>query len=289
MLNNLNVYGVVIVFNPSHDVLANIKSYIRNLTKLFIYDNSENNNEELFRSLYKESDVEYLYNGTNDGISKSLNTIAKELYCIPKSWLLTMDQDSYFEELALSKMINFAMSCPENTGIISPFHQTVKNLPAPKTIVEERLTVMTSGNLLNVAIHHDVGGFDERYFIDCVDWEYCLKLNSFDYKVLRLNNIMLLHGLGSPIFCKTPIAQTEVVILSHNHIRVYYITRNKLLIFFQYITKYPKVCLIILYRLFSKDLKNIVLYEDDKLLKIYFFIKGIKHFIFRQFGSVNRH
>ena len=60
------------------------------------------------------------------------------------------------------------------------------------------MTVMTSGNLLNIAAHKKVGGFDEKYFIDCVDWEYCLKLNTMNYQVLTLNDIELNHSLEVP-------------------------------------------------------------------------------------------
>ena len=287
MSTNANVYGIVIVFNPSAVVLDNIKSYIKPLNKLFIYDNSTANNEALFQSLYKEFDVEYMHSGRNDGISKSLNVVAEKLYNIKNSWLLTMDQDSRFDELALHKMIGFASCADDNVGILSPFHKTALTVRKSNIDVEERLTVMTSGNLLNVAIHKKIGGFDEKYFIDCVDWEYCLKLNSFNYKVLMLNNIDLEHGLGEPIHCKSPISKKEVVVLNHNYIRRYYITRNKLLISSQYINKYPKLCIRYSYGLLSSDFKNIVPYEDDKLHKIMFFLKGIKDFVFRRFGALD--
>ena len=285
MPQNIKVYGVVILFNPNVDVIDNIKSYAQYLDKLFIYDNSPINNLDLFQSLYTDFEIEYIHNCNNDGISKPLNIISKKLYNTENSWLLTMDQDSSFPDDSLPKMIDIAKNTTQNIGIFSPFHKTALNKNKSKLTIEAKMTVMTSGNLLNIAAHKKIGGFDEKYFIDCVDWEYCLKLNSMGYQVLTLNNVELNHGLGIPFKTTSLIRRKKIVVLNHNHIRRYYITRNKLLISSQYNKKYPKRCRRYLYSLI-KDLKKIVLYEDTKVIKIIFFIKGIKDFIFKNFGSI---
>lgn len=288
MSTDVNVFGVIIVYNPSADVLSNIRSYIGNLDTLFIYDNSSLNNEYFFKPLCDEFSIEYIHNGRNDGISKSINVVAERLYDVNNSWLLTMDQDSSFEKETFKEMISFASLAESSVGIISPFHNTALNKKKSTLAVEEKLTVMTSGNLLNIAVHKKIGGFDEKYFIDCVDWEYCLKLSLYNYKVIMLNNIELIHGLGNPFKTKSLMSGKEIVILNHNHLRRYYITRNKLLIASQYLKKYPKLSLKYL-RSLIKDLIKIIFYEDEKTIKIRFYFKGIKHFIFRKFGSIHDH
>ena len=285
MLQEINVFGIVILFNPDVNVINNIRSYVKHLDKLFIYDNSPVSNQNLFQSLYSKFKVEYIFDGNNDGISKPLNVIAKKLYNTKNSWLLTMDQDSSFSDHSLAKMIDIAKNADENVGILSPFHKTALNNNKSKLVIEKKMTVMTSGNLLNIAAHKKVGGFDEKYFIDCVDWEYCLKLNTMNYQVLTLNDIELNHGLGVPFETTSLIRRKNMVILNHSPIRRYYITRNKLLISSQYKKEYPKRCKRYLYSLI-KDLKKIVLYEDKKAIKIIFFIRGVKDFYLKRFGSI---
>lgn len=286
MISIKKFYGVVIIYNPDEDVIKNIKSYIGHLKKLFIYDNSLKNNESLFIELSANYDIEYIYNGINDGISKALNNVTKKLYGKNDTWLLTMDQDSYFKKTELNKMFDFLQGDSSLVALVSPFHKTMFHKKKNEEVVEERLTVMTSGNFINVSIHENIGGFDERYFIDCVDLEYCLRLNSLGYKVLRLNEIELEHALGDPFVRKALIKKGDVVISNHNWIRRYYITRNKLLISSQYFTRYPVLCSAYLYGLIFFDLKNIIFYEKNKKLKLKFFLKGIKDFTLRNFGAL---
>lgn len=285
MINEQSFYGVVVLYEPQSSVIENIRTYIGSVKKLFIYDNSSLSNEIIFIELKHEYEIEYIFNGVNDGISESLNNVAKKLYGLSDAWLLTMDQDSYFKELELQKMLDFLIEKKESVALISPFHKTMAHKEKPNISIEERLTVMTSGNLLNISIHEKVGGFDERYFIDCVDLEYCLRLNALGYSVLRLNDIELEHVLGEPFICKKIISKKDLIISNHNYIRRYYITRNKLLISTQYFSKYPKLCLIYLYSLFIIDLKNIIFYEGNKLLKLKSFMRGIIDFCLNKFGG----
>ncbi|WOD06224.1 glycosyltransferase [Marinomonas sp. GJ51-6] len=257
-------YGVVVVFNPTSDVVKNILTYASELDKVFIYDNSYHDNSELFLCLMEDCNVEYIYNGENDGISKAINSVVRKIPTIEDGWLLTMDQDSSFQEGDLKKMISYMKTVNNSVGIVSPFHVTSLNNFPPSISKEEKLTVMTSGNFLNLSIHREVGGFDEKYFIDCVDWEYCLKLNKNGFKVIRLNYILLKHSLGTPIFVKTILRRRDKVILNHNYIRKYFMARNKLLISCQYFYIYPKFC--------WKTLRQVFL----KIFLILFFMRVIR-------------
>ena len=138
MLQEINVYRIVILFNPDVNVINNIRSYVKHLDKLFIYDNSPVSNQNLFQSLYSKFKVEYIFDGNNDGISQPLNVIAKKLYNTKNSWLLTMDQDSSFSDRSLPKMIDIAKNADENVGILSPFHKTALNNNKSKLVIEKK-------------------------------------------------------------------------------------------------------------------------------------------------------
>ncbi|MFH4676104.1 glycosyltransferase [Vibrio alginolyticus] len=284
-----NVYGIVVLYNPEPSVVDNILTYAKHLKKLFVYDNSSYSNESMLRSLASVVDIEYLYNGVNDGLSYAFNRVIKTLHCFSDSWILTMDQDSYFNDDDFERFIGLDLPNLQNVGIISPLHITEPKYTNINEFIniEELKTVMTSGNLLNIRLHKVVGGFDEKYFIDCVDWEYCLKLNSKGFKVIRVNNIQMPHGLGEPITKKSIFTKKNRVVLNHNALRRYYITRNKLLIISQYLLIHPKVCAIIFLSIFREDLINIILYEEDRKRKLINYAVGIKDFMFKRFGKKN--
>jgi GT2 family glycosyltransferase len=47
---------------------------------------------------------------------------------------------------------------------------------------------MSSGNLLNLAAFKQVGAYNESFFIDYVDHEYCLRLKKKRFSILTLKN-----------------------------------------------------------------------------------------------------
>jgi GT2 family glycosyltransferase len=61
---------------------------------------------------------------------------------------------------------------------------------------EEKLVVITSGNLLKVSAFERIGGFREDLFIDSVDFDFCLRLKKSGYRIMRCNQAILYHSLG---------------------------------------------------------------------------------------------
>jgi len=282
----MKIDGVIVLYNPDEEVIRNINSYINSIEMLYIVDNSENTNTKLINTIKNISTkCKYIENNGNKGIAYALNVGAKISIDDGADWLLTMDQDSKFENDNLDKLIDYVETQDNKSiGIISPLHQTA--LSRKESIdIENVLTVMTSGNIISLYAYKVVNGFKNEYFIDAVDWEYCLNLNIHNFKVIRLNTIYLKHELGNATLHRT-ITNKDIVILNHNEIRKYYIVRNKLLISSQYFKYYPKLCLgyckSILY-----DYKNVILYEQNKIIKLRYMTKGFIDFIFKKHGKIN--
>ncbi len=287
--NNFKVEGVVVLYNPEINILNNIKSYINKIEKLYIVDNSENINEKLIDRIKQISDkCIYINNNGNKGIAHALNVGANKAIINDANWLLTMDQDSSFEDDNFDSLLEFAYNIDsyKSIGIISPLHSTHLNDSKEEEVdVEEVLTVMTSGNLVNLDILKKIGFFKEYYFIDSVDTEYCLRLNINGYKILRYNKSILEHNLGELTIHKT-IFNKELRLYNHNKIRKYYITRNKLLIVKEYFRYFPKLGLSYIKSVFG-DLKNVIFHEEDKVEKIKYMLKGVYDFFTNKLGNIN--
>ncbi len=270
----MKIAGVVVLYNPNSDIKDNINSYLKDIDKLYVIDNS--NNDDANKLLPKSKKIEYHPNYDNLGIAVALNKGAELARKDGFKWLLTMDQDSYFEKDILKKMISFVNESKDNkVGIVSPWHNTKNGAKKPNVDVEEVMEVMTSGNLLNLDIHKKIGGFKEWLFIDSVDIEYGLHLNSLGYKVIRLNYLELEHELGN-IKIKHVLGR-NLVCSNHNYIRRYYIVRNIYYVNSLYKDIFPDYCNFIVHGL-QGAFRNVLVFEKDKYRKIRNMYRGYRDF-----------
>lgn len=267
----MNLCGIVVVYNPKKDVINNINTYIGELNKLYVIDNSANDNSKMF----KDKKISYISNKKNMGIAYALNrgiTLAqKDKF----DYVLTMDQDSTFKKDGLKNYKEELEKNKDNKiGIYSPLHKT-KNDKLNKNIEEDSLVVMTSGNILNIDIWEKVKGFKEWLFIDGVDQEYCLNIRKHGYEIKVFKNIILEHSLGKTENKK--LLNHNFIITNHNYARRYFITRNRLYINEMYKEIYPNFC--------NQELKNstkekikIILFEKDKIKKLKYIKKAKRDF-----------
>ena len=137
-----------------------------------------NNNKKLCSSL-NNNKIEYVYNKKNLGIAKALNLACEKAISDGFKWILTMDQDSYFDSKNIEEYLKiFSQIKNDNIGIISPNHvlkNDITKLEKDEIFIDTD-HVMTSGNLLNLSVWEKVGKFDENLFIDEVDSEMCYRM-----------------------------------------------------------------------------------------------------------------
>lgn len=263
--------GVVVLYNPDFEMLIkNISSYINDLNILYIVDNSDNKNDEFIVWCSKQKNIEYIFLGENKGIAVALNIAKQRGIKDGNTWLLTMDQDSYFDFRGVEKMEAFILKnekiYEEDYGIISAY-QKIDNRRQSKKEPYFVKCVMTSGNFLNLKIAEKLGNFDEKLFIDEVDHEYCYRINQKNYKILVLPEVELIHKLGDLKDFK------YFYITNHSAIRRYYKIRNKLYV----ASKYKEIRKKYIFIIFKEFIKTL-LFEKNKVYKIKFMLKGIKDF-----------
>ena len=220
----MKLAAVVVLFNPSEDNLANINNYINTIDKLYVIDNSE----DRINRLESTDIIEYIKLNDNKGIAYALNVGAKRAIDSNYKYLLTLDQDSKITDDIINKMKDYLLNNNnEKIGLISPYHD-INTDEEKKGDIEERIEVMTSGNIINLDAYQEIGGYKDWLFIDCVDFDYCMNLNRHGYKVLRLNNVIMKHELGNLKVHK--LFGKEYDCYNHNPMRRYYMVRNTLYI-----------------------------------------------------------
>jgi len=288
-MNNMQVAATVILYNPEDDVYNNISSYGKEVATLIVVDNSTIHNLELIEKIQNSfENLIYINNNANVGIATALNIGCDKAIELGYEWILTMDQDS--------KFINFSnyLSCfqkinTKTTALIAPntMWHTDKHVDKTKKChFQEKFLVITSGNLLNLQLFNKMGRFEDKLFIDMVDHDYCLKVQSQGFKIYFFENILLQHSLGSLFQRKNLITGRIRNKIEHNPQRVYYITRNYLYTWKKYHKQFPKQFNLLktLNILFIHEITKIVLYEDKKIFKIYAKIIGVLHFLLGRYG-----
>lgn len=268
----IKLSAVVVFYKPSADNLKNYLNYIETIDKLYVVDNSGDD----IKRIKDTSKIKYIKLEENKGIATALNIGATEALKDGYKYLLTMDQDSKIDAKIIEEMLDFLENNnDEKIGLISPYHDIKTLETKPKEKIEEKLEVMTSGNIINLEAYKAINGFKDWLFIDGVDIEYGLNLNSHGYKVVRLNYIVMPHELGAATIHN--FLGKKVLCSNHNAIRRYYMIRNTLYINELYKDKYPDYCKFLM-KCQNGQIKRVIIFEKDKFQKIKLMIRGYLDF-----------
>lgn len=262
----MKLIGVVILYYPDIALLKiNILSYINHIDKLIIWENTPTIDSYLseIKQFEFSSKINIMGSGHNMGIAYALNRTCSYAKLEGYSWILTMDQDSSFNDNDFFDV--FHKTDKNGVGIFCPvdglrIYNINQNLPVNVDLA------VTSGNIVNLNVYKQVGGFDEKLFIDGVDHDFCFKCTLQGYKIIQFQNILLNHKLGDEKEIKT-FKGGIVTISFHSPQRTYYIFRNSFYLFAKYNKLFPDVIKNRKKSLLH-ELKHIILYSDSKFKKL---------------------
>lgn len=255
-----SIAGVVILYHPDkNEIVKNISSYIFHLDQLIIVDNTpEPDCEDLLKTF---DNAIYLSNNKNLGIAAALNTAVNIALEKNYDWLLTMDQDSYFGYEEMKAYMNFFRADFINSNdvaVVAPRHEIGADAETKARSYHPVITAITSGSLINVEICTKMGGFEEKLFIDEVDFEYCYRCILAGYKIFQYDYVFLNHRLGNNVNTGyfSIIKRSNRIL--HNPVRVYYMVRNHLYLTSRYSKHFPAE--------FRKRRKNLIVTLKNNLL-----------------------
>lgn len=275
------IVGVVITYNFQIDNLVkNIDRYLFGLDKLIIWQNSpfDCSDKKKIKNLRYSERIEFWGDGENKGICVPINEVISKIGSEFK-YIMTMDQDSYwynFEEYLYS-INNYKQK--SDGYIFGP-----KTLVAKLTNIEELEYikdksidivdfVITSGAIYEINIFRKIGCFKESYFIDAVDEEICYRAKNHNILSLRVNNAILIQTFGDPE--EHSFFRRKVMYNKYSSKRLYYIVRNHIKLVREY--KFPfKKKFEIIYSYVIRVIIMIILFDEDRIVKLKEVFKGIK-------------
>lgn len=226
----MKLAAIVVVYYPDlNDLKKNILRYIADVDVLILWDNTPNSGDvPLMIDLpgYEEK-IQQFSTGKNEFIAYPLNQAID--WCITNQYthLLTMDQDSLFEEGSFALYKNRIQFNVGNNNAI--YGVNPNSTYAYQDDFLHTSWCITSGSIYDVTVINEIGGFREDYKIDCVDNEICFRANLQGYKTVVDTHCILHQIYGS--HQKSIFGFTT---LGYSPFRTYSILCNHIMLWKQY-------------------------------------------------------
>lgn len=278
----MKVISSIVTYNADLQRLEqNIKAILPQVSEIVLVDNGSNNLSGVISLANSYPNIHIIQEGENKGIAKALNDAVAYAHSKGYEWIITLDQDSVSPSNLVSTYEKYAdagtvgmLSCKivdRNFGEMSYSQQDHKP-------IEEVMSCITSASMLNIKAWKEVGGFDEKMFIDSVDFDICYSLREHGYKVLRTNETSLLHEVGHSEIRKWMGKERQI--FHHSPIRYYYMARNGLLLGKKH---------HFLPRATYRALRGFIimlLFDDHRRAKAKMMLRGYWHFIIGRYGKL---
>ncbi len=281
----------IVTYEPELDRLAdNIVGIIGQVDAVLVYDNGSTNSDQVADLVSAYPTATLLSAPSNSGVAGALNRLAEAAVERGARLLVTLDQDSVSPSGMVAILENELAS---GVGIVTPYivdrnKLTVAeyrelNLPRVERYMQPaRKGAITSGGLVNLDAWLEVGGFDERFFIDYVDYDFNQRLMAAGYQILRANRTHLVHEVGRAVktWLRVPrrnmSGRWELEVFyafGHSPMRCYYKARNRVL----FTRKHGRELGITNEGVWQipQQVVLTVLFEDQKSAKLRAFLKGL--------------
>lgn len=89
--------------------------------------------------------------------------------------------------------------------------------------------LISSGTLIPIAVIDDIGGMEESLFVDNIDMEWCFRAAGAGYQLYGVCDAVMAHHLGDDIIALWFLGWRNYA--RHSPIRLYYMMRNRLLLY----------------------------------------------------------
>lgn len=267
----------IVLYNADLERLHENIMSVKNQVDILILIDNGSKNIDVIQEKYDKYDTIHLKKlGENKGIAVALNEMSRIALSMGCEWILTLDQDSVCSANLIACYMNY-INVPKIAMMSCKMKDRNYCLEKQEHFYNEYVEIeqcITSGCFMNLKAAQDVGFFDEKMFIDYVDFDMCAMLKRKGYCIILCNFDGLLHELGRGELRR--FIFKKHLITNHSPIRRYYYMRNVI-----YYTKKHKEYISLkrkwkeLYGSIFYDIAVIVLYEKDKVSKLQHAFKGI--------------
>lgn len=265
---------VVVCFFPDDTLKENVLSYIDDNNKVYLWDNTPRGSAVIDSLCGISTLVKANVCGENKGLPYAYNRIIEKIMDEGYTHIMTMDQDSRFENFqGFIEGINSISD--KSVGMYAP--------PINSSEVLENKMVShaaQSGCVFNLEMIREIGMFREDFFIGMVDVEMQLRAQEAGYKIMQMGGCNLVHHIGAErhvVFCGKSIQVSDYGPLRH-----YYDSRNRILMWHEFPKDYSLKGKVVHFMGRLKVIMKIALFEKNKAKKISAIVRGTWNGVFNR-------
>lgn len=289
-MHSMAICAVVVLYFPDSGVQERLYRIKKQVDAVVIVDNSGNDATNTIPEGGEEQRIHFIHNESNLGVATALNQGVQWAEQHGFKWVLLFDQDTEpMEGMSHVLMDVYQAYCKKGekalvgANYINGLGNIQISCQEEAALWIAQKTIITSGTLLSLEIYHIIGPFRDEFFIDAVDYEYCLKARAKGIWVVLSCEPLMTHTIGLQTKHSLPWKKTAVS--NHNAVRRYYMARNNLVLAREYWFKEPAWVL----KRLSYLIKTMVLiscFEENKISKLSAVITGLWHAVIGKVGYV---
>lgn len=165
-----------VLYNPDANALVNIKNSIRHGFASYVYVNKVGDN--ILRELESMA-VTVLGNNKNVGLGPAFYEFESVALRKGIASFVYFDQDTIVNDVAWERIKKSSLQILENSGA-GLLYYTSRELPyCPKVAI-------SSGCFFSLEVIAKVGKHNPAYFVEGVDYEFCLRLRERGYRIMNI-------------------------------------------------------------------------------------------------------
>lgn len=159
--------------------------------KCYIFDNSPD--DQTYNKIFKRStNCTYSTVGKNVGLGFGISGVCAQAYYDGSDALLFFDQDTVFNSSTLDFIEDFYIKRKilEDTysSVVFNAKNIIHNKEQSQFEIKNVLLAISSGSLFFLKRLKEINWHNHTYFVDCVDYEFCLNSNNHNLKVGECSN-----------------------------------------------------------------------------------------------------
>lgn len=237
-----NICAVVVTYFPGQGLSDRVLRAKAQVGHVVIVDNATSGEAlERVQAASSAPGIDLIRNAANLGIGGALNRGVSWASSQGYKWALLLDDDTVPGPEMVATLIRAFEEFPDKNrlaiiGSNRIFHPGNEQLSLNRwwTIGD---TVITSGSLLELSAAQRIGPFRDEFFMDFVDFEYCLRARSMGFKIVEILVPTMQHFVGN----SKMIRRFGLMIHTYNHQpwHSYYKVRNFMFVAREYLFKDP--------------------------------------------------
>lgn len=241
-----DICAVIVTYAPEPDLLAQVVASVRSqVGHVVVFDNGSPG-MDVAASLDASCALSVLASAHNVGLAAALNRAIERARALGFGHVLLMDQDSVLDPGMVATLAQAlaALAAHAPVAAVGPqFVDARSGQPAPFVRLgfpfNHKLYggpgqcipcdfLITSGALIPLAALDRVGPMDEALFIDNIDMDWCFRAKAAGLQLHGVCDAQMRHRIGEQL---RPSRVKRDGVIVHKPFRLYYIMRNRVLLY----------------------------------------------------------